>query len=69
MSQEPGVPAIRPFQPAPVSGYYQLLNVFGRPSGEETFLERGFLAPSAPIEHTWRLKPPTERDWGLRGRR
>jgi hypothetical protein len=47
---------VRPGQPAPASGCYELLNVFGTPSGEETIVERGCPTPGAPRGYMWRLK-------------
>lgn len=47
---------VRPGQPAPESGCYQLLNVFSTPSGEETIVEQGCPTPGAPHGYMWRLK-------------
>jgi len=47
---------VRPWQSAPASGCYQLLNVFGTPSGEETIVEQGSPTPGAPRGYVWRLK-------------
>ena len=47
---------VRPGQPAPASGCYQLLNVFGTPSGEETIVEQGSPTPGAPRGYMWQLK-------------
>lgn len=51
-----GTSECRPGEPAPISGLYQLLNVFGTVDGEEVFLEQGHSAPGAPNGFTWRVK-------------
>jgi hypothetical protein len=61
--QDREAPELRPWERAPVSGYYHLLNVFGTPTGEKAFVEEGALVPSAPRAHTWRLKNPSEDEW------
>jgi hypothetical protein len=38
--QEPEAPELKPWEVAPVSGYYLLLNVFGGPTWEKAFVER-----------------------------
>ncbi len=55
MRQESDAPELKPWEQAPVSGYYQLLNAFGRPTGEKAFVQRGHLMPSAPRPLRWRL--------------
>lgn len=69
MLQDREAPELKPWERAPVSGDYQLLNVFGTPTGEKAFVERGTLAPSAPVGHTWRLKEPSEDEWVRRAMR
>jgi hypothetical protein len=59
----PDASELKPWERAPVSGYYQLLNVFGTPTGEGAFVERGGLMPSAPRPHRWRLKDAAEDSW------
>jgi hypothetical protein len=56
----------RPGQPAPQSGWYLLLNVFGTPDGEERFIERGQPAPAAPVGYHWQLRgePLDSQDGG-----
>ena len=55
MLQKPDVQEFKPWERAPTSGYYQLLNAFGRPTGERAFVQRGTLLPSAPRPLRWRL--------------
>jgi hypothetical protein len=61
--QEPEPLELRPWEHAPVSGYYLLLGAFGRPTGERAFVERGGLMPPAPRPQRWRLKEEAEADW------
>jgi len=61
--QEPDTPELQPWDRAPVGGYYLLLNVFGRPTGERAFVERGCLLPSAPRPHRWRLEDAADDTW------
>ena len=42
-----------PGQPAPVSATYELMNVFGTPTGARVRLPRGQILPDAPIGHDW----------------
>jgi hypothetical protein len=58
--QDREVPELKPMERVTVSGYYHLLNIFGTPTGERAFVERGDLVPSAPRAHRWRLKDPIE---------
>jgi hypothetical protein len=54
----PRAPELAPNEPAPVRGWYKLLNLFGTPTGQEVFLAEGSPAPSAPRWHTWQLEAP-----------
>jgi hypothetical protein len=58
--QESDAPELKPWERAPVSGYYLLLNAFGRPTGERAFVRRGNLLPSAPRPLRWRLMGSAE---------
>jgi hypothetical protein len=40
--------------PAPETGEYELLNVFGSPTGKTKHLVEGEPLPRAPRSHTWR---------------
>jgi hypothetical protein len=60
--QEADAPEFKPWERAPVSGYYQLLNGFGRATGERAFVQQGHLMPSAPRPLRWRLMVPAEND-------
>jgi hypothetical protein len=60
--QQSHAPELKPWERAPVSGYYQLLNVFGRPTGERAFVQRGNFLPSAPRPLRWRLMGWAEED-------
>ena len=62
MLQEQGAPALMPWDRAPVSGYYLLLNVFGTPTGERAFVERGVM-PFAPRPQRWQFKDVAENNW------
>jgi hypothetical protein len=53
--KKPGAEELRPWERAPASGYYQLLNGFGSPTGEKAFVQRGDFLPSAPRPLRWRL--------------
>jgi hypothetical protein len=53
--QKPNAQELKPWERAPTTGYYQLLNGFGRPTGESAFVHRGNLLPSAPRPLRWRL--------------
>ena len=66
MPQQSYAPELKPWERAPVSGYYQLLNGFGRPTGERAFVQRGNLLPSAPRPLRWRLMDPAEDHRGRR---
>jgi hypothetical protein len=48
-------PECKPGEPAPQTGQYQLLNVFGTPTGERVHIEQGAPAPDALRGHVWRL--------------
>jgi hypothetical protein len=45
----------RASEPAPETGWYQLPNVFGTPTGVRIFIDEGTPAPTAPRGHVWRL--------------
>ena len=47
----------RPGEPASHSGPYELLNVFGAPTGVVTHAEEGERLPVAPRGFTWRHAP------------
>ncbi len=49
------LPELWPWELAPVTGYCQLLNVFGNPTGEKVFVERG--ARDGRFESHSRLAP------------
>ncbi len=55
MLQKSDAEEFRPWARAPASGYYQLLNGFGKPTGERAFVQRGDFLPSAPRPLRWRL--------------
>ncbi|MBN8871603.1 MAG: hypothetical protein J0H67_02095 [Rhodospirillales bacterium] len=40
---------------APVAGFYDLLNVLGRPAGTRIWCEEGEELPPAPIGWTWQF--------------
>lgn len=40
---------------APISGDYELLNVFGSPTGDTVAIAEGDVLPPAPIGFSWRL--------------
>jgi hypothetical protein len=46
----------KPGAPAPASGWYEPLNIFGTPDGQEAFVEQGHRTPLAPVGYLWRLK-------------
>ena len=48
-------PECKPGEPAPATGWYQLLNVVGTPTGVRILIEQGTPAPAAPRGHAWRL--------------
>ena len=50
---------LKPRDRAPVSGWYELLNVFGTPTGEAVFVTQGYPVPAAPRRYVWRLKTAT----------
>jgi hypothetical protein len=65
--QKPNAQELKPWERAPTSGYYQLLNAFGRPTGERAFVQRGNFLPSAPRPLRWRLMDSAEHNWARRG--
>jgi hypothetical protein len=50
MTQQPVHP---PGQPAPTSGTYEQMNVFGSPTGVRVTVMHGHPLPAAPIGHGW----------------
>jgi hypothetical protein len=44
-----------PADNAPVSGRYELLNIFGTPTGEALNASAGERLPGAPLGYSWRL--------------
>ena len=48
---------LQPGSPAPASGRYELLNVFGSPSGMQVMLQAGEALPPAPYAWAWGLLP------------
>jgi hypothetical protein len=69
MLQEIDAPELNPWERAPAGGYYLLLNVFGRPTGEREFVERGKLVPTAPQSHRRRLEDAADDNWMRRAMR
>jgi hypothetical protein len=52
-----------PDEPAPVSGTYEQLNVFGSPTGDDTiYVKQGDRLPKAPRGYTWRLLIQTREE-------
>jgi hypothetical protein len=49
-----------PGEPAPVTGDYHELNVFGRPTGWSRYLQQGETLPALPRGFTWRHVPAPE---------
>jgi hypothetical protein len=49
-------PTHAPGDPAPVTGDYQQLNVFGTPTGTVVSVGRGEVLPHAPIGFMWRVR-------------
>jgi hypothetical protein len=47
---------VAPGETASASGWYELLNVFGTPTGERMFIKDGHPSPKAPLGHTWQLE-------------
>jgi hypothetical protein len=52
----------QPGTPAPTTGRYRLLNVFGTPTGHSTHIRRGEALPDAPRAYGWRLEQETGED-------
>jgi hypothetical protein len=44
-----------PTDDAPLSGGYELLNIFGTPTGEAVSASEGERLPAAPLGYSWRL--------------
>ena len=44
-----------PGEAAPVAGAYEMLNIFGQPTGVRVDVAQGDPFPAAPRWHTWRL--------------
>ena len=51
-----GLPDAQEHQPAPTTGHYRLLNVFGTPTEHTTHIRRGEALPAAPRGYGWRLE-------------
>ena len=45
----------RPGAPAPSTGHYEELNVFGNPTGKSVHADEGSTLPAAPRGFSWRL--------------
>ena len=50
----------QPGQPAPKSGVYRLLNVFGGEEATRVTVRRGETLPAAPRGYSWRLVRETD---------
>jgi hypothetical protein len=48
-----------PGELAPLSGEYEELNVFGRPTGWSVYVQKGQPLPALPRGFTWR-RPPSD---------
>ena len=46
----------KPNEKAPISGIYELLNIFGSPHGKTAFVCQGERLPLAPRDYTWRQR-------------
>jgi hypothetical protein len=56
---------VRPGEPAPVAGHYELRNVFGTWVGDIARVRQGGLLPRAPQEFTWHLTAPLAPSCGF----
>jgi hypothetical protein len=54
-SESPGQKPLNPAEPAPITGDYRQLNVFGTPTGKTVYVEQGEPLAAAPLGFTWRL--------------
>jgi hypothetical protein len=52
----------QPGDPAPETGRYRLLNVFGRETRRHVHVVQGHPLPDAPMRHTWRLVSDTDEN-------
>ena len=50
----------KPGDPAPHTGHYEELNVFGSETGHVVHVRKGDALPGAPYGFTWRLSQKTE---------
>lgn len=50
----------QPGDPAPHTGHYEELKVFGSETGNVVYARKGDALPSAPHGFTWRLSQKTE---------
>jgi hypothetical protein len=55
-------PVHLPGQPVPASGTYELMNVFGSPTGVRVNVVHGHPLPSAPVGHSWAVVEGDEGD-------
>ena len=55
-------PEHQPGDPAPVSGHYRALNVFGAPTDRKVHVWRGDPLPLAPEGYSWRLEQQTHEE-------
>jgi hypothetical protein len=53
-----------PLAPAPRTGHYEELNVFGTPTGKVVHVEEGHELPRAPRSFTWRHSGAVNRKAG-----
>jgi hypothetical protein len=52
----------QPGTPAPVTGHYRLVNVFGSAIAHSAHVRRGEKLPMAPRGGSWRLEQETDDD-------
>ena len=48
-------PTHPPGHPAPDTGIYEQINVFGSPTGERAYVLHGHPLPAAPVGHGWAI--------------
>ena len=60
-AHQPSGQAVRPGEPAPSAGLYELRNVFSTWVGQIVQVKQGELLPRAPREFTWILTHPSSR--------
>jgi hypothetical protein len=51
-----------PGQPAPASGTYEQINVFGSPTGVRVTVAQGQPLPMAPVGYSWAIAAVAEGD-------